>query len=137
MKKLLIIAVSLLVTSFAFTSCSKKDEVKNAVVNNFVKVTFIDSGTVSKWIEIKPFKTQPYISNGYAGSYCTSANRFSTFNYPDSFGNLELYQSKSLLPWKFYVVKNGVIIDSQIRENAGIYFYDAKNNDEFLIVAKD
>jgi hypothetical protein len=38
---------------------------------------------------------------------------------------------------EFYVVKNGVIIDTQIRQNEGIYFYPAQNGDEFIIVAKD
>lgn len=133
MKKLSIIAVCLL--SVVLFSCSK--DVATKTVANYVKVTFIDSSTVNKWVEIKPSKCQPYVSNGYAGSYCTSATTVSTFNYADSFGNLELYQSRALNQWKFYVIKNGVIIDNQIRQNEGIYFYPAQNGDEFIIIAKD
>ena len=133
MKKKLIIVVSILAVSLF--SC-KKDVIEKAT-SNYVKVTLIDSSTVNKWIEVRPEKTQPYFANGFSGTYCTSATKVSTFNYADSFGSLYLYQSKALAQWKFYVMKNGVVIDNQVRQNEGIYYYPAQNGDEFLIVAKD
>jgi hypothetical protein len=97
MKKFSIIAVSLI--SVLLFSCSK--DVATKTVANYVKVTFIDSSTVSKWVEIKPERSQPYVANGFSGSYCTSATKVSTFNYADSFGNIQLYQSRALSQWNF------------------------------------
>lgn len=127
--------LSLVVLVIAFTSC-KKDVIERATPS-YVSVKMIDSSSVAKWVEVRPEKTKPYDANGFDGAYSTTANKVSIFNYADTFGGLVLYQTKALKPYRFYVLKNGVKIDEQIRQNSGTFGYEATNGDEFLFVIKD
>lgn len=123
--------------SLAILMVSCKKDVLTESTPNYVKVTLLDSSNAKVWIEVRPEKTQPYYLNGFSGAYSTNATKVSTFNYNDTFGGLIFNQSKSLQLFKFYVVKNGIKIDTQLRQNAGVFGYDAKNGDEYIFVIKD
>ena len=123
--------------SLAILMVSCKKDVLTESTPNYVKVTLLDSSNAKVWIEVRPEKTQPYYSNGFSGAYSTNATKVSTFNYNDTFWGLIFNQSKSLQLFKFYVVKNGIKIDTQLRQNAGVFGYDAKNGDEYIFVIKD
>lgn len=123
--------------SLAILMVACKKDVLTESTPNYVSVTLLDSSNAKVWVEVRPTKTQPYYVNGFSGAYSTNATKTSTFNYNDTFGGLVLYQSKSLQGFKFYVVKNGVVIDTQLRQNTGVFGYDAVNGDVFTFIIKD